>query len=308
MSEEHSVGETLRQRRLEQGFSLDEMEVRTRIRRQFLEALEEERFDSFPAETYLKGFLRNYAEALGFDSNDVSAICRRCAAERPSPKDELRALETELVEPVKRSASMGWLPLFFLLALLAALAAAFYYVNVRTPSSPQRETPAISIEPDREAPSRRPADSGMKLPMESGSPQDRKGEESPGAPILEPVPEKQPQQSTAPEVSLQGTAAVADSDHVQTGALTAVQARIPSGGATIRLAARESTSLEVVIDKRPQQNYMLQVGTTLTWRVRHSARLLLGNPAAVQIWLNGQRLDPGDQSEILLASGKSPEP
>ena len=39
----------------------------TKIRGKYLRALEDERFELLPAETYVKGFLRTYAEYLGLD-------------------------------------------------------------------------------------------------------------------------------------------------------------------------------------------------------------------------------------------------
>ena len=39
----------------------------TKIRAKYLRALEEERFDLLPGDTYVKGFLRIYAERLGLD-------------------------------------------------------------------------------------------------------------------------------------------------------------------------------------------------------------------------------------------------
>ena len=43
------------------------LEERTKIRPKYLRALEDEQFDILPAPTYVKGFLRSYAEALGLD-------------------------------------------------------------------------------------------------------------------------------------------------------------------------------------------------------------------------------------------------
>lgn len=52
---------------MRQGLQFEEMESRTKVRAKYLRALEEERFDQLPAHTYVKGFLRTYADALGMD-------------------------------------------------------------------------------------------------------------------------------------------------------------------------------------------------------------------------------------------------
>ena len=52
---------------MRQSLDFHEMEFRTKVRAKYLRALEEERFDQLPAHTYIKGFLRTYADALGMD-------------------------------------------------------------------------------------------------------------------------------------------------------------------------------------------------------------------------------------------------
>ncbi len=61
------IGSSLREARLRQELDFPELEARTKIRPKYLRALEDERFDILPAPTYVKGFLRSYAEALGLD-------------------------------------------------------------------------------------------------------------------------------------------------------------------------------------------------------------------------------------------------
>lgn len=61
------IGNSLREARLRQGYELPRVEADTKIRAKYLKALEEERFEVLPAETYVKGFLRTYAEYLGLD-------------------------------------------------------------------------------------------------------------------------------------------------------------------------------------------------------------------------------------------------
>ncbi len=61
------IGSSLREARLRQGFDLVEAEAATKIRSKYLRALEDERFELLPAQTYVKGFLRSYADYLGLD-------------------------------------------------------------------------------------------------------------------------------------------------------------------------------------------------------------------------------------------------
>jgi hypothetical protein len=61
------IGSSLREARTRQGLDFNEMEFRTKVRAKYLRALEDENFDQLPAHTYIKGFLRTYADALGMD-------------------------------------------------------------------------------------------------------------------------------------------------------------------------------------------------------------------------------------------------
>jgi cytoskeleton protein RodZ len=61
------IGNSLREARLRQGLDFPEIEQATKIRGKYLRALEEEQFEVLPAQTYVKGFLRSYADYLGLD-------------------------------------------------------------------------------------------------------------------------------------------------------------------------------------------------------------------------------------------------
>jgi cytoskeleton protein RodZ len=61
------IGATLREARLRQRIDISEIESETKIRAKYLRALENEEWDLLPGPTYVKSFLRTYAEALGLD-------------------------------------------------------------------------------------------------------------------------------------------------------------------------------------------------------------------------------------------------
>jgi cytoskeletal protein RodZ len=61
------IGNSLREARVRQGLEYSDVERVTKVRPKYLRALEEEQFETLPAQTYVKGFLRTYAEFLGLD-------------------------------------------------------------------------------------------------------------------------------------------------------------------------------------------------------------------------------------------------
>ena len=61
------IGNSLREARLRRHIEFADAEHGTKIRGKYLRALEDERFELLPSHTYIKGFLRSYAEYLGLD-------------------------------------------------------------------------------------------------------------------------------------------------------------------------------------------------------------------------------------------------
>jgi cytoskeletal protein RodZ len=62
------IGDSLREARIRRGISLKEAEDATKIRAKYLQALEDDDFEVIPGPTFVKGFLRTYAEFLGMDA------------------------------------------------------------------------------------------------------------------------------------------------------------------------------------------------------------------------------------------------
>ncbi|MBN1331567.1 helix-turn-helix domain-containing protein [Candidatus Dojkabacteria bacterium] len=72
-----TIGELLKEKRAKKGLSLRQISEITKIRVEYLQALEDGRYSAFPSEVYLKGFLKNYAKFLGIDKERSLALYRR---------------------------------------------------------------------------------------------------------------------------------------------------------------------------------------------------------------------------------------
>jgi len=111
-----TIGQRLRQGRERLGLSLEEAERTTHIRAQHLAALERDEFGVLPSPVQARGFLKNYADYLGLDTERLlqdyagGASQRRAASTRPAPpRTEVR---------VRRR---GWLSSDLLVAATIAL-------------------------------------------------------------------------------------------------------------------------------------------------------------------------------------------
>lgn len=71
------ISEILVDARREKKFSIDNVVKATKIRKQYVIAIEEGRYHDLPSESYALGFIKNYAQYLGIDKNMASALFRR---------------------------------------------------------------------------------------------------------------------------------------------------------------------------------------------------------------------------------------
>ena len=114
------IGNSLREARVRQHLELTEIELATKIRARYLRALEEENFEALPAQTYVKGFLRTYADYLGLDGQlYVDEFNSRYAAEGEEPREPVMVRRTSTVRRQHRRLERRWV--IFALAGIGAL-------------------------------------------------------------------------------------------------------------------------------------------------------------------------------------------
>jgi cytoskeleton protein RodZ len=77
------IGATLREARMRSRIDVSEIEAQTKIRAKYLRALENEEWGLLPGPTFVKSFLRTYAQALGLDGKALVEEYR-LNHERPS--------------------------------------------------------------------------------------------------------------------------------------------------------------------------------------------------------------------------------
>ena len=76
-----TVGSILKEERIKKGLTFEQAEQATKIRLNFLQAIEADDYSGLPSLSYAKGFVKNYSEYLGLDSGMVLAFFRRQTAE-----------------------------------------------------------------------------------------------------------------------------------------------------------------------------------------------------------------------------------
>ena len=80
------IGDQLRETRMRNRIDITEVEAATKIRAKYLRALENEEWDLLPGPTFVKTFLRTYADYLGLDARQLTEEYR-ARYERPSGQE-----------------------------------------------------------------------------------------------------------------------------------------------------------------------------------------------------------------------------
>lgn len=128
-----TMGTWLRREREQRGIALEEIADTTRIPVRTLEFLETGRFDDLPGDTFVKGFLRAYARAVGVRTEDVLARYGM----------EIRARDVQPVPvrlsipPQDRGRRFGLAIALVVFAILATLAMSFL-LRPRTQDRPEQ--------------------------------------------------------------------------------------------------------------------------------------------------------------------------
>lgn len=281
------IGNLLREAREQQGLTLEDIKESTHIRRVFIEALEEERFDALPDPVYGRGFLKNYAGFLGLEAEPLlEEYARRVGGADlvvPTILDE--PLSDHSLRTIAGKA-FRWL----LLALLLAAAAWVFYsyqvlgqapwplsllptrvAPVATTATPVPPTAPVIL-PTPPAPT--PTIAPTREPEPSVTP-------VPPTPTVTPVP---PTPTSAPTLGPTAAAELPDLPPTPTPEL----APLVEGQVRVELVASAETYLEIFNEtgERIFQGY-LEAGETMT---QQSSRidLLIGNAGGVTLLVNGQ--------------------
>jgi cytoskeletal protein RodZ len=286
-----AIGERLRAAREAKGWTLADVEAATHIRAAYLEALEEGWAGRLPAEVYLRGFLRAYADHLGLDGAALVEEYKAAtgqAAVRPSspgPAVEVGPPVSRAERPRSRSrarraarratgTAIGW----FVVALLVVGAGwggftlagrwlAGHRAAHRVPAHPSH--PATSSSPSAAHPTSSSASASSAGPASSSA-------------------------SSTPSTSAAGSAAAGpaqvQSRNTAHGWVTTYRLAAPR--LDVRVTATGRIWIRRWVDGSSAfHDVLLTPGSTAVWHARRTLELELGN-THLTIQADGQTLPP----------------
>jgi len=167
------IGNKLKEARAARGLTLEVVEQETKIRRKYLNAMEEGQFHILPGPIYAKAFLKNYAKFLNLDLEEIMETYDRQFPAETVPEVVPTTPASTSPGHVRKNASGKPRPwLYFAVAvIITGLAFSVYYgvlgAAFRSANKPKGEpAPWTSLQPDGQAqtPAGQPQAPGQILP------------------------------------------------------------------------------------------------------------------------------------------------
>ena len=109
-----TVGEILRNNREKQNIQLSEVEKHIKIRSKFLQAIEENNWNSFSSKIYITGIIKNYSNYLHLEDKKILAFFRRDYEKTEEVKFKTRVSNKYLTSETKKIAIISITALFIL--------------------------------------------------------------------------------------------------------------------------------------------------------------------------------------------------
>jgi cytoskeletal protein RodZ len=149
-----TVGEILKKARLKKKLTRHKLSKKTKISAKYIKALENNDFNALPEAAFVKGFIRNYANAVDLDPEQALAVFRRDYDQDVKGQ----VIPRSLLQTEKEKHSI-WTPKTTALAVLAVLTVAFasYFLyqyrllagapplEIESPKEEERVKPTITI-------------------------------------------------------------------------------------------------------------------------------------------------------------------
>ncbi len=162
------IGEKFKEERLKQGYSLETVEEETKIRKYYLEAIENENYNILPAKVYATGFVKRYAKFLGLNEQEFSELFKYAAygADIPEEPMEVKPPKTSVLE-----SNISWKNVIVAIVFLAVVIwAGDYLITYFTKDHtlpPNSGTPIVEPDnPGGETPDNEEPDNDVKAPPE----------------------------------------------------------------------------------------------------------------------------------------------
>lgn len=165
------LGLLLRKAREQRGYTLDDIQEITKIRKRYLEAIETGDYKVLPGSFYVRAFVKTYAETVGLDAEEVLRLYHKELPKAQAP--EAGAPEPSYIQPksrrVQHNDRIGKVvvtSLMWLFPILIAVVIYVYYAN----NKPDTDKPAESTPPSITTETALPSSAATPTPTPTATP------------------------------------------------------------------------------------------------------------------------------------------
>jgi cytoskeleton protein RodZ len=287
------IGTMLRRRREEVGQDLATISAVTHIKPIYLKAIEEGRRKDLPGTAYMIGYIRTYADYLGFDGNRlITDYHAELAGQRRAPDKRVEPAEAE---PVALSQVQGS-PVLVLGGLVIMALAAYGVWAIVSGSESETQTAATDTPVEETAPAE-PAPEEPEAVARPATPSPTNAEASTGpeptAPAAEATPEETPEEApVAAEDQVPPEADIASTgEEVVEESPPQQEAAAEGQVGKIVVRARLESWIQVTNEKKEVVfSRVLRSGETYTVPEEKGLMLTTGNAGGIEILVNGKKL------------------
>ena len=286
------IGTLLRRRREEVGQDLATISAVTHIKPIYLKAIEEGRRKDLPGTAYMIGYIRTYADYLGFDGNRlITDYHAELAGQRRAPDKRVEPAEPA---PVALSQVQGSPVLMLGGLVIMALAAYGVWAIVSGGESETQtaatDTPVEQTVPVEPVPSEEP-----EVAARPAAPSPTNAEASTGPEPAEAAPEETPPVEEAPAAAEDQVPPEADiastGEEVVEESPPQAEAAAEGQAGKIVVRARLESWIQVTNEKKDVVfSRVLRSGETYTVPEEKGLMLTTGNAGGIEILVNGKKL------------------
>ncbi len=141
-----NLGRELQSKREQLGYSLKDVAEQTRIRKVYLESMEQGQFEALPGQAYITGFVRVYARHIGLDSDDflarLNAPQETDKVQSPEFNPDDKAPDTPEAQP---PSGRGWGVFVLSFVVVLVLGSLFYFMLISFDSGSPTEGSAKDV-------------------------------------------------------------------------------------------------------------------------------------------------------------------
>ena len=125
------LGDRLREARNAKGYSLDDLQSITKIQKRYLSGIENEEYGSMPGSFYVRAFIKQYADAVGLDADEMLLLYRDSSGELELKEEEQQhAPQTLSRRSNLRSSRLNEvLPKIIVALFIIVIIAVVYFLN-----------------------------------------------------------------------------------------------------------------------------------------------------------------------------------